>query len=302
MEFLEYLPILLFSRVARCLSFRAAGRLGAILGGFAYCLPLSRRTVALDNLSKALPELSSADHRRIAKGSFKNYGITLMEFFWSSGRSKEALLETIRLMNFEVAARNLQPGRALILVSGHFGCWELIVQTLRHTLGRPIAAIAHRQRNSRVDGLLTAVRSQFGNYVIPMGMAVRQVLVAISRGHVILMLGDQSGPKEAMFLDFFGRPAATHRGAAAFALKTGTPLVMVFMVRAPDGKYDVYFEEVDRSGIESYTEEHVDELTRRHTRILERHIRARPDLWLWMHKRWKHTEYFESGHDAYGTG
>ena len=299
MEFLEYLPVLLFSRIARRLSFRTAGRLGAFLGALAYFFPLSRKAIALENLSRALPELSTADHRRIALGSFRNYGITLMEFFWSNGRSKEELLETICLMNVEVAERNLAPGRSLILVSGHFGCWELIVQTLRHTLGRPIAAIAHRQRNRRVDRLVTGIRSQFGNYVVPMGIAVRQVMGAISRGHVILMLGDQSGPKEAMFIDFFGRPAATHRGAAAFALKTGTPLIMVFMVRAPDGKYEVHFEEVDRAGIESYTQEHVDELTRRHTRILERHIRERPDLWLWMHKRWKHAGYFESRHDVH---
>jgi KDO2-lipid IV(A) lauroyltransferase len=294
MEFIEYLPLLLLSRIARRLSFQTAGRIGAFLGRLAFHLPLSRKGVALDNLARALPDLPSADRRRIALGSFENYGITLMEFLWSNGRTREELLEIAQLVNPGVAEQYLKPGKTLILLSGHIGGWEMIIQTLRHHLGRPFAAIVHRQRNRRVDRLVSGIRAQFGDYVIPMGVAVRQVMTAIREGHIVVLLGDQSGPKESMFVDFFGRPAATHRGAAAFALRTGTPLVMVFMLRRPDGRYDAQFEEVDRTGIESYSEEHIDELTRRHTRILERHIRERPDLWLWMHKRWKHTEYYES--------
>ncbi len=296
MELLEYLPLLLFSRVARRLSFESAGRLGSFLGRLAFHLPLSRKKVALENLEKALPDRAPSDRRKIALGSFENYGITLMEFLWSNGRSAEELSAKVNPLNIGVAQQHLSPGGTVILLSGHFGCWEFIIQTLRHHLGRPMAAIVHRQRNRRVDRLVTGIRSQFGNQVIPMGVAVRQVIAAIREGHIVAMLGDQSGPKESMFVEFFGRPAATHRGAAAFALRTATPLVMVFMLRRSDGRYDAKFEEVDRKGIESYSEEHVDELTRRHTRVLERYIRERPELWLWMHKRWKHTEYFESKH------
>ena len=111
---------------------------------------------------------------------------------------------------------------------------------------------------------------------------------------MVLMLGDQSGSKASLYVDFFGRPAATHQGPAAFSLKTGTPIVMVFLIRQKDGTSEAVFEEVDRTGLEAYTEENIIELTRRHTAILERYIRQHPDHWLWMHKRWKHTAYYQS--------
>jgi KDO2-lipid IV(A) lauroyltransferase len=126
-----------------------------------------------------------------------------------------------------------------------------------------------------------------------MGPSSRKVLAALAEHHVVLMLGDQSGPKEAVFVDFFGRPAATHRGVAAFSLKTGAPIVMGFLVRQKDGTYTMTLEEVDRTGLDSpNNEDNIIELTKRHTAILERWIRNYPDHWLWMHKRWKHTEYF----------
>jgi KDO2-lipid IV(A) lauroyltransferase len=127
-----------------------------------------------------------------------------------------------------------------------------------------------------------------------MAHGVRGLLRGLKEGNAMLLLGDQSGSRESLFIPFFGHWAATHRGAAAFALKSGSPLVMYFMLRAPDGRCDIVCEEVDYSDIAGYTEEHVLELTQRHAAILERYIRSYPDHWLWMHKRWKHTAYYEA--------
>jgi KDO2-lipid IV(A) lauroyltransferase len=134
-----------------------------------------------------------------------------------------------------------------------------------------------------------------------MGVSSREVFRALDEKRLVLILADQSGPKEAEFVDFFGRPAATHRGVAAFSLKTGAPIVLTLLVRTGEGKYDVVFEEVDRTGLETYTDANVTELTRRHTALLEKYIRLHPHLWLWMHKRWKHTGYYESQHSQKPT-
>jgi len=101
-----------------------------------------------------------------------------------------------------------------------------------------------------------------------------------------------------VFVDFFGRPSATHRGPAVFSLRNNTPILMIFLVRRSDGTYDALFEEVDRNGLEAYTEQNILELTRRHTALAEKYIRRYPDHWLWMHKRWKHTPYFEAHQQA----
>ena len=95
-------------------------------------------------------------------------------------------------------------------------------------------------------------------------------------------------------MEFFQRPAATHRGTAAFSLKTGASIVTVLLVRQADETYTAVFEEVDRTGLDTYQGDAIAELTRRHAKVLEKHIRLHPDHWLWMHKRWKHTAYFQS--------
>jgi len=70
--------------------------------------------------------------------------------------------------------------------------------------------------------------------------------------------------------------------------------VMFFVIREMDGTYRTVFESVDRSGLSGSSEENIVELTKRHTAILERYIRRYPDHWLWMHRRWKHTAYYEA--------
>jgi KDO2-lipid IV(A) lauroyltransferase len=156
-----------------------------------------------------------------------------------------------------------------------------------------MAIIVQRQRNQRIDWKIDQGRSRHGNVTIAMGPSSREGLRVLREGGLLVMLGDQSGPKESTFVTFFGRAAATHRGAAAFSLKADAPLLMVFLIRQNDGGYEAVFEEVDRSGLDIYSDENIDELTRRHVAVLERYIRQYPDHWLWMHKRWKHTTEFK---------
>ena len=251
-----------------------------------------------ENLSRAFPEKPGDELHRIAKGAFRNYGISVLEMLWASGQSGDDLRKTVRIANKEVFENNFARNKGIILLSAHYGSWEFLVQGFRIQLGLPVAMIAQHQRNGRIDALIQAARARFGNTSIPMGVAARDVFRRLQEGGIVLILGDQSGSRESLYIDFFGRPAATHRGAAAFSLKTGAPIVMVFLIRQADGTAEAVLEEVDRTGVEEYTEDNVMELTRRHTIILERYIRLHPDHWLWMHKRWKHTAYYQSQRTA----
>ena len=293
-ETIEYLGFAALSGVVKSFSYRTASTVGSRLGGMAYRLLGSRKTVALDNLANAFPELSDRERESIALGAFRNYGIALSQMLWTGGKSEQELMATVSLANPEVIQHLLASPRGFILLSAHFGNWEFLPQGLRLHLGRPMTMIAQRQRNKRIDAMIEQARTRWNNKTVSMGVSSREAFRALQDGAMMLILGDQSGPKEAVFIDFFGRPAATHRGAAAFSLKTKTPIIMTLMVRTNDGTYETVFEEIDKTGIEEYSEENVVELTRRHTAVLEKHIRLHPDHWLWMHKRWKHTEYYRS--------
>jgi KDO2-lipid IV(A) lauroyltransferase len=119
----------------------------------------------------------------------------------------------------------------------------------------------------------------------------------LKEGGIVAALADQSAARESIYVPFFGRPVAAHRGIAALSLHTGAPILMHFLIRQPDDTYAVAFEEIPTADLDGYTEENVLELTRRHTAVLERYVRAHPDHWLWMHKRWKHTAYHQEVQD-----
>jgi KDO2-lipid IV(A) lauroyltransferase len=293
-SFAEYVLFIPVNRLARALSYRGAGRLGSALGGFVWRFAGYRRSISLDNLSRAFPGKSDGEIRTIALGAYRGYGRALMEMLWSGGATEAELRKTMSLENPEVPLGALARGKGLILLSGHFGAWEFVVSSMPLLLGRPVIAIAQSQRNRFIDAVITANRNRFGSGTITMHQSVREVMRLLREGKIIGMLGDQSGPKESLFIEFFGRPAATHRGAAAFSLKYDAPIVMFFFIRQADGTYRTVYEEVDRTGLEGTPEEKIVELTRRHTAILERRIREHPDHWLWMHKRWKHSQFYES--------
>jgi KDO2-lipid IV(A) lauroyltransferase len=271
------------------LPLRSAQRLGTTIGSVCFHLLSSRRRIAIDNLRHAFPDRSEDELRRIAKGAFQNYGITLIELLWFPNLTDEVLRKLITIKNMEVMIQGYVRGKGMVMLSGHFGNWELIAFGVAYLSKLPFTIIIQKQENTLVDGAVNRHRCLLGNKVVPMGMSVREILKTLAAGNIVAIAPDQSGPMEGVFVDFFGRSVATHQGPAAFALRTGAPLQMGFMIRKEDGTYEVILEEIESSDLNGYSDANVLELTRRHTALLEKYIRMYPDHWLWMHRRWKHT-------------
>jgi KDO2-lipid IV(A) lauroyltransferase len=146
-----------------------------------------------------------------------------------------------------------------------------------------------RQRNRFVDAFMNKNRMLFGNKVVEMERAPREIIATLRNNGVVAILADQSGPQEGLFVNFFGRPASTHRGPAVFSVRTGAPIIMAFIIRGADGFYRVEFEEVDTRNVSGTDDEKVEQITARHVAMLEKYASRYPDHWLWMHKRWKHS-------------
>jgi KDO2-lipid IV(A) lauroyltransferase len=295
---IEYALFRLLAWLVRPLTPRGAQRVGAGLGLATLMCTGYRKAVTRDNIARAFPDLPAAERERIMRGAYRNYGIALVEMLWTYGQGPDVLAPLVHIENPGLLDQALARGKGVILLSAHYGSWELLLSSVRLHIPVRVTAIAQRQRNEYVDAHIDMRRRRFDTVTVPMGPAVREVLVALQRNEVVLILGDQSGPKESIFVPFFGRPSATHRGAAAFALRTGAAMLALFLVRQPDGTYRGAFEEIDTGVLEGSREDQVVELTARHAGVLERAIRRHPDHWLWMHKRWKHTPYYEALHQA----
>ncbi len=291
-EFLEYVGYSFLRAIGRALPYEWADAVGMAMGRFLFSVFGVRRRVSMDNLRHAFPDRPESELLRIARDAMGNYARTMMLFFWSSARDASAINARLHFVNAHHASDAAARGRGLIILSGHFGAWELFPNAFATQLNLPMTIIVHSQRNARVDAVIVRDRNRFGNRIVTMEQAPREVIAALRNGGTLGLLGDQSGPKESLFVDFFGRPCATYRGPAVFSLRQDSPIVMPMMVRRPDRGYDIVIEPIDSSDLSGSTEANIQILTERHTALLERYIRSYPDQWLWAHKRWKHTEYF----------
>lgn len=287
-EYIEYILFKIFVLLSNLLPFRVVQRLGKKFGAIAYYLVPYRKSVALENLRKSFPEKKEKEIIRILKSTYANFFITIFEFMSIRKLTPDYIKGMIEIDNFDYVLEGLSKGRGLILMSGHFGNWELNAIAVGLMLGRPLNVIVKRQKNKFVDKEINKWRCFFGNKVIPMERAFRESLRILSKGGVVALLADQSAPKEGLYVNFLGRPASTFAGPAVMSLKTGAPIVMGFAIRDEKFRYRIVFEKVEfeRADDES---ENILRLTQAHTALLEKYIRLYPDHWLWFHRRWKHT-------------
>lgn len=289
-HYIEFALFQVFRWCVMILPLKSAQRLGGYLGSLAFHLYTPRKNIALENLRYAFPEKTEEELRKIAQGAFRNYGIALVELLWFPNLDDKALRRLVGIQNLDLMKAAYARGKGLIMLSGHFGNWELIALAMGHFAKLPITIIVQTQANKLVDDVINRNRCLLGNRVVPMGMSVREIIRTLDEGGVVAIAPDQSGAMEGAFVNFFGRSVATHKGPAVFALRSGAPVQMGFMTRKPDGTYTVVLEEIPTGDLTDNTEENVVELTRRHTALLEKYIRMHPDHWLWMHRRWKHTQ------------
>lgn len=287
-NYIEFVIFKFFVFIARLLPFKLAQRLGKLLGVFAYHFIPYRKKVALENLRNSFPEKSDDEIRRILKMAYVNFLITVFEFMSFPKLKVEDFKKFVSFENLNYLEDALKSGNGLILMSGHFGNWELSAIVAGILIGKPLNVVVKTQRNRLVDAEINRWRCWFGNNVIPMEKAFRESLRILSNGGIVALLADQSAPKEGPYVNFFGRPAATFAGPAVMSLKSKAPIVMGFAIRDENYNYRIVFEKLDFDFTAGSEDEKVLKLTQLHTSTLEKYIRLYPDHWLWFHRRWKH--------------
>ena len=257
------------------------------LGLLAACCFPFRRSVIIEQLQRAFPEKGRREISSIARQSYVNLVTTVCELIWTPCLTRETMDREMRLVNVEAVLRARERGHGIVFVTGHYGNWEWIPHPLTASLGIRILAIVHPLHNVRVDAAVESYRRTHGIRLVDMKHAAREALNALHGGDAMLIVADQSAPRESIFVRFLGRPAATFKGPAMFALKTGAALIAVFSLRRADGGYDLLFREVPAGDLTGASDRNIGELTRRHVKVLESMVRERPGEWLWHHRRWK---------------
>jgi Kdo2-lipid IVA lauroyltransferase/acyltransferase len=283
---LEYLAVVSVVAVVRIFPVRAVLAAGTLLGRAFYLFDRGHRRLALKNLSAALPARTEAECRWIAREMFSHFGRLLAVLLKFSTMRPEKMLALVEFVGEERVVHAHAQGRGVLLFTGHFGFWE--INALVHALTiKPMAVLARPLDNPLLHDLLESVRTATGNAVIYRRGAIRRVLRALESNQAVAFLIDQHmQPADAVYVDFFDRPAATTSALAAIALRTGAPVVPVFALPLPGGRFRMVYEHAVEPP-PADDEQAIQKFTQRCTDVLEMYVRRYPELWLWMHRRWR---------------
>ncbi len=282
----EHAAVTGLASLVRRLPQRVSLGIGSAIGRIAYLTDRRHRRITTENLAATFPERSAQERTRIARGVFRHFGRKLMELLRFSGLSPDEMLASVEFADVERVDEAYARGHGIIFITGHFGFWEL--HAMVHALRYPsISVVARALDNPLLDALLEDLRTRTGNAVIDRKGGLRRILRALNANEGVAILIDQHIlSADAVRVDFLGRPAATTSAVAAFALKTGAPIIPVFALPLNDGRYRLIYEPpVEMPAPDA--PDAVRELTQRCTKVLEKYVRAHPDLWLWMHRRWR---------------
>jgi KDO2-lipid IV(A) lauroyltransferase len=283
---LEYAAVVALRGALAVLPHGFVRAMGAGVGMLFYALDTKHRRVAITNLTQSFPTRSATEVRAIARAMFRHFGRLLFEMLKFSTLSPSAMMQRVEFEGEDRARLAYGQGRGVLFFTGHFGFWEL--HAIVHGLQlRPIGVLARALDNPHLNTLLENVRGRTGNTVIYRQGAVRRVLKTLAAGEGVAMLIDQHmHSADAIWVDFFERPAATTSTLAVLALRTGAPVVPVFAMPVGRGRYRMIYEHaVEPPAGEG--PEAVREFTQRCTDVLEMYVRRNPELWLWMHRRWR---------------
>jgi KDO2-lipid IV(A) lauroyltransferase len=285
---LEYAVVALLRAVVRVMPDRLVRGCGTLLGLAFHTFDRAHRRIAERNLAMAFPARSAVERRTIVRGAFGHFGRLLFEILKFSTLSDAAMLARVEFDGEDRARSAYAQRKGVLFFTGHFGFWEL--HAVVHALQiEPIGVLARALDNSALNGLLEQIRQRTGNTVIYRQGTIRRVLRMLQAGQGVAVLIDQHiQSRDAIYVDFFERPVATTSAVAALALRTGAPVVPVFALPIGAGRYRMIYEHpVEPPRGEG--EEAVREFTQRCTDVLEMYVRRHPELWLWMHRRWRET-------------
>ena len=264
--------------------------LGTIGGLIAYWIDRRHIAIGMKNLGIAYRDKSEAERRAILRASYINLGRSASEYVRLGGFFYRRLKERVRYQRLEywdeVSAK--YPGKGILVLTAHFGNFELLPAA--HAMyGYQITLVHHTQRFLAGDAMLTFVRQRAGVDPIRKHSAARAVLKALREGDLVGIPFDQNAKRsEAIFVPFFGEPAATASGLGRLVALSGAPVVPVFLVREGDGRHH-RIEIQDEIPVQRTADANADlvENTRRFVKAVEDMVYRYPEQFLWTHRRFR---------------
>lgn len=285
----EYALYRVIARAISSASEERTARWGTRIGDLGKRVLRSRDRMAMRNIADAFPEMPETERRRVIDECWRHFGREMLEFVRIQSMSLEEIAERCPIVKLEILDAARARGKGAIVISAHWGGWEVgglaVMSRVENVL-----TVARPLDNELLERDLARLRARTGAQVVDRRNAARPLLKALSDNAMVILLPDQAvQPREGVLVPFIRRKAWTTDAPAKMALKRGSTIVFAFCI--PDGlRHQIEF--VESIDVEQLSEAERDPvaLTARINEVIARRIAARPELWLWMHDRWKGTQ------------
>jgi KDO2-lipid IV(A) lauroyltransferase len=289
-DYAVYLLVRVVVCVLQALSYGAAHRLAAGLAWLLYHADRRHRLVADDNLRHAFPgRYTDAERDALVRAVYRHFCRLLIDIIHTPRRlSPLTWRRYIDLSESRPIIDRIASGRPMLLVTGHFGNWEIGGYVLG-LLGFRTYAIARPLDNPYLDDFLRGFRQRTGQGILAKHGDFEKMNAILESNGVLATLGDQDAGQRGPFVDFFGRPASTHKAIALLSLEHRVPVLVIGVRKIGEPmRYRIVVE--DHILPEEYDGRPaaVMEMTQRFTAALERVVRQAPEQYFWLHRRWKH--------------
>ncbi len=193
----------------------------------------------------------------------------------------------IRLSNFDEARELILSGNGVILVTGHYGSFEVTGHLLA-SLGFDVAAVMRPLDNVYLNRFVVQSRRTHGLILLDKKGAVIGAREVLRNGRLLAFIGDQDAGRKGLFVDFFSQPASTYKSIGLLAMWTGCPIIVGYARRLGDvAQYEVGVQRILRPHEWEREDEPLRWITQTYTSAIEEMVRKAPEQYLWIHRRWK---------------
>ncbi len=276
-------------RVLKHVPLETTGHLFDFAGRCAYFfLPKKRRDGYWSMRIALAGQLSEDQRRNELRAQFRHLARNLGEVLTFEQLTKEEILKTIDIEGWERIENALNSGRGVVLITGHYGNWELM-QIYSGLRGRPIHVLGRDQKFPRLNEILIQQRQVHGSVAVSRGMNMRFLMKALKEGNVTGMLGDESaGRAGGILLPFFGKVTTVPTGGFDLAVRTNAVVLPCFMMRIHNRRHYLCIDSALPDQDEN-KDRLIETQAKAYISRLEEYISRSPRQWLWQNKRWKYS-------------
>jgi len=286
----EYRLIKIVRRILRSLSLSERRMLADITGNFVYVFLPYRRATMRDNLKRAFPESTARWRRRIIRKCYVHFARVYFDFFPLFEASDTQLDAMVECCDLNILHNALARRRGVVLVSFHFGNWEVCGDWFRRH-NYQIAVVAKKMKNHLVDRMIFDARSQSGRNKEQIFYKSKanspRIWKYLRDENILYLVADQDARRDGIFVKFFDQWSSSHRGPALFALRQKAPLIAASCLMNTKGKYVIRLKELNTEVPSENKNDPVAWLTQQIAIYFEEQIRKCPEQYYWFHRRWK---------------